>query len=80
MQALKTSGAGGEFARTLNNTVRANELSGHLHVPTGLVDEGEVEGDLPGQIHLIVRHTLQEEEVGRGVDKRREKVCEATLL
>lgn len=37
----------------------ANELPGHLHVPTGLVDEGQVEGDLPRQIHLIVWHALQ---------------------
>lgn len=63
-----------------NNTVRANELPGHLHVPTGLVDEGEVEGDLPGQIHLIIGHTLQKEEMGRGMDKKRERFCEATLL
>lgn len=36
-----------------------DELPGHPHVSAGLVDEGEVEGDLPLQIHLIVRHALQ---------------------
>lgn len=63
-----------------NNTVCANELPGYLHVPTGLVDEGEVEGDLPAQIHLLVWHTLQEEEMGRGMDKKRERFGEATSL
>lgn len=36
-----------------------DELAGHLHVPAGLVDEGEIEGDLPPQIHLIISDTLQ---------------------
>lgn len=43
----------------LNNAVSVDELAGHLHVPAGLVDEGEVEGDLPPQIHLIISDTLQ---------------------
>lgn len=30
-----------------NDAVRANELARHLHVAAGLVDEGQVEGDLP---------------------------------
>lgn len=46
----------------LNNAVCVNELPGHLHIPTGLVDEGEVEGDLPPQIHLIIWHALLEDE------------------
>lgn len=37
-----------------NDAVLVNELPGHLHVPAGLVDQREVEGDLPPQIHLVV--------------------------
>lgn len=44
-----------------NDAVRVNELPGHLHVPAGLVDQGEVEGDLSPQVHLVVRDPLQEE-------------------
>lgn len=36
-----------------------NELPGHLHVPAGLIDKGQVEGDLPPQVHLVIRHSLQ---------------------
>lgn len=67
-----------------NNAVRVNELPGHLHVPAGLVDEGEVEGNLPRQIQLIVWHTLQKDEwvdrMERGKDKKRKRSCEAALL
>lgn len=49
-----------------NNAVCVDELAGHLHVPAGLVDEGEVEGDLPPQIHLIVWDTLQGGQVVAG--------------
>lgn len=48
-----------------NNAVRVDELPGHLHIPARLVEEGEVEGDLSLQIHLIVRHTLQERTRGK---------------
>lgn len=44
--------------RFSNNAVRADELPGHLRVPAGLVDQREVEGNLPPQIHLIVCDTL----------------------
>lgn len=37
-----------------NDAVCVNELPGHRHVPAGLVDQGEVEGDLSPQIHLVV--------------------------
>lgn len=67
-----------------NNAVCLNELPGHLHIPAGLVDEGEVEGNLPSQIQLIVWHTLQEDEwvdrMERRMDKKRKRSCEAALL
>lgn len=67
-----------------NNAVCVNELPGHLHVPAGLVDEGEVEGNLPRQIQLIVWHTLQEDEwvdrMERGMDKKTTRSYEAALL
>lgn len=59
-----------------NDTVCVDELPGHPHVPAGLVDEGEVEGDLPLQIHLIVRHALQ----GRRVVRERWAKKEEKLL
>lgn len=37
----------------------ANDLPGHLHIPAGLVDEGQVEGDLSPQVHLIVWQALR---------------------
>lgn len=51
----------------------ANELPGHLHVPTGLVNEGQVEGYLPRQIHLIVWHALQEDESRTETEGRMER-------
>lgn len=56
-----------------NNAVRANELPGHLHVPAGLVNEGQVKGDLPLQIHLIVWHALQEDESRTETEGRTER-------
>lgn len=42
-----------------NDAVGSDELPGHLHVPTGLVDEGQVEGNLPPQVHLVVCDALR---------------------
>lgn len=39
------------------------ELVGHPHVPAGLVDEREVEGNLPPQIPMIIRETLKKKVV-----------------
>lgn len=44
-----------------NNAVCVNELASHLRVPAGLINEGQVEGDLPPQVHLIVRYALVRE-------------------
>lgn len=49
-----------------NNAVCVDELVGHFHVPTGLVDEREVEGDLSPQIQLIIGDTLQGGPVEKG--------------
>lgn len=49
----------GILVRFLNDAVRANELPRHLHVAAGLVDEGQVEGDLPPQVHLVIWHSLR---------------------
>lgn len=62
-----------------NNAVCVDELEGHLHVPAGLIDEREVECDLPPQIHLIVRHTLQGgpvviKRIKRGIDRKRTRL------
>lgn len=49
----------------LNGAVRVDELPSHGHVPAGLVDERQVEGDFPPEIHLIVcdalRHQIKEQ-------------------
>lgn len=45
--------------RFSNDAVRANELPRHLHVAAGLVDEGQVEGDLSLQVHLVIWHSLR---------------------
>lgn len=55
----------GTSERFSNDAVRANELPRHLHVAAGLVDEGQVEGDLPPQVHLVIWHSLRGES-GRG--------------
>lgn len=36
-----------------------DELMGCRHVSTGLIDEGQVEGDFLPQVHLIVGDPLQ---------------------
>lgn len=43
-----------------NNAVCVNELPRHLDVPAGLVNERQIEGDLPPQVHLIIRYALSE--------------------
>ena len=40
----------------LYDAVGCDELSGHLRVATGSVDEGQVEGYLTTQIHLVTRY------------------------
>lgn len=43
-----------------NNAVCVNELPCHLCVPAGLINKRQIEGDLPPQVHLIVRYALSE--------------------
>lgn len=43
-----------------NDAVCVNELPCHLCVPAGLVNKRQIEGNLPPQVHLIVRYALSE--------------------
>lgn len=46
------------LAQGSDDAVGGDELVGHLDVATGLVDEGEIEGGLSPQIHLVIGDTL----------------------
>ena len=49
------------MCQCLYDAVGSDKLVGHFCVATGPVDEGQVEGNLPAQIHLVTRDTLEKD-------------------